>query len=137
MEHAAPLLAAEGMGERVVHRAGDVLTEDLGREAWDVVLLAQLVHHFDEPTNRRLIERVARALRPGGVLVVQEISRRPAGRRSQLGSLGDLYFALTSRSGSWSFEEIAEWQRAAGLVPRQPIRYLTLPDTGQQVATRV
>lgn len=137
VEHAAPLLAAEGMGNRVVHRAGDVLSEDLGSEIYDVVLLAQLVHHFDEPTNRRLIERAARCLRPGGLLVVQEISRRRAGNGSQLGSLGDLYFALTSRSGSWSFEEIAEWQRSAGLVPRRPIRYLTLPDTGQQVATRV
>ncbi len=136
VEHAAPLLAAEGMGERVVHRAGDALTDDLGSEAFDVALVAQLVHHFDEATNRRLVERLARSLRPGGLLVVQEISRGPARRRSQLGGLSHLYFALTSRAGSWTFEEIADWQRAAGLAPKRPAWFRTLPDTGQQVAVK-
>jgi SAM-dependent methyltransferase len=68
VERAAPLLAAEGMGDRVVHRAGDALTEDLGADACDLVLVAQLVHHFSEAENRDLAARVARALRPGGVL---------------------------------------------------------------------
>jgi hypothetical protein len=31
--HAAPTLARESMGERIVHRAGDALADDLGREA--------------------------------------------------------------------------------------------------------
>ncbi len=136
VEHSAPLLAEQGLGERVVHRAGDALADDLGENAYDVVLLAQLVHHFDEATNRRLTRRLARALRPGGVLVVQEISRRSSPRGGQLGALSHLYFALTSRSGAWSFEEIADWQREAGLVPRKPVRFRTLPDTGQQSAVK-
>jgi hypothetical protein len=48
VEHAAPLLAAEGMGDRVVHRAGNALTDDLGEEKYDIVIAAQLVHHFSE-----------------------------------------------------------------------------------------
>lgn len=67
---AAPLLAQEGMGDRVVHQASNVLTDDLGTEAWDLVFMAQLAHHFDGPTNRELAQRVARALRPGGVFVI-------------------------------------------------------------------
>ncbi len=136
VEHASPLLAEQGLGERVVHRAGDVLTDDLGEEAFDVVLMAQLVHHFDQATNRRLTRRLARALRPGGVLVIQEISRRTSPRGGQLGALSHLYFALTSRSGAWSFEEIADWQRAAGLEPCRPVWFRTLPDTGQQSAVK-
>ncbi len=135
VEHAAPLLGAEGMDDRVVHRVGDARTEDMGHEIYDVILLAQLVHHFDAATNRDLVARLARSLRPGGVLVVQEIS--PRGERSgQLGGLGSLYFALTSYAGSWSFEEIASWQSDAGLVPRKPVWFRTLPDTGQQVASK-
>ena len=65
VEHAATILAAEGMGERVVHRAGDALSDDLGTDAYDVVLIAQLVHHFSDEQNRELAARVARALRPG------------------------------------------------------------------------
>ncbi len=136
VEHSAPLLAEQGLGERVVHRAGDVLTDDLGEDAFDVILMSQLVHHFDEATNRCLTRRLARALRPGGTLVIQEIGRRASPRGGQLGALSHLYFALTSLSGSWTFEEIAGWQREAGLVPRRPAWFRTLPDTGQQSAVK-
>jgi SAM-dependent methyltransferase len=137
IEHAAPLLAREGMRERVVHRAGDVLTEDLGEGEWDVVFASSLVHHFDEASNRELARRAARALRPGGVLILQELVRPRSPRQAgQIGALLGLYFALTSRSGTWSFEEMAAWQREAGLVPRRPIRFVTGPGSGQQVGVK-
>lgn len=36
-----------------------------------------------------------------------------------MGAFYDLYFALTSRSGTWSFSEMRSWQTDAGLVPRK------------------
>jgi 2-polyprenyl-3-methyl-5-hydroxy-6-metoxy-1,4-benzoquinol methylase len=135
--HAAPILAAEGMGDRVVHRAGNALTEDLGEETYDLVLIANLVHHFGDATNRALVKRVARALRPGGVLVIGEVIRPSApGRGGQVGALTDLYFALTSEAGTWSFAEMAAWQREAGLVPRRPLRLFTAPGGGLQIAKK-
>ena len=137
VEHAAPLLAREGLGERVIHRIGNALAEDLGNGAWDVVLLSQLVHHFDEPTNRELIRKIARALRPGGTLVILELIRLQSPRkRGQLGGLLGLYFALTSESGTWSFEEMASWQRDAGLAPKKPIRFRRSPGVGMQVGVK-
>jgi 2-polyprenyl-3-methyl-5-hydroxy-6-metoxy-1,4-benzoquinol methylase len=137
VEHAVPLLAAEGMGERIAHRAGDALTDDLGVATYDVVFIFALLHHFDEPTNRALMGRVARALRPGGVVVVGDSIRpRSARAAGQLGAFFDFYFALTSRAGTWTFAEMAGWQRAAGLLPRKPIRLLMAPGTGLQVATK-
>lgn len=137
VRQAAPILAEEGMGDRVVHRPGDVLADDLGTEAWDVIFIAQLVHHFDAATNRELARRAARALRAGGVLVIQEAIRpeSPADA-GQAGALLDLYFALTSQSGTWSYEEIAGWQREAGLEPQRPIRFRTAPGIGQQAAVK-
>jgi SAM-dependent methyltransferase len=137
VEEAAPLLAAEGLGDRVVHRAGDALKSDLGAAAWDVVFIASLVHHFDEVTNRDLARRVARALRPGGVYVIQDFVRPHSPEESgQIGALLDLYFAVTSEAGTWSFEEMADWQREAGLKPRKPVRFVTSPGTGQQAAVK-
>lgn len=137
VEHAAPLLAREEMGDRVVHRAGNVLTDDLGTEAWDVVFVSNLVHHFDDATNRDLSKRIARALRPSGIFVIQELYRPSSpGEAGQIGALLDLYFAVTSQSGTWSFEEMAGWQREAGLVPRRPLRLVTAPGTGQQSAVK-
>jgi SAM-dependent methyltransferase len=121
VRHAAPILAGEGMGDRVVLRPGDALTDDLGVETFDVVFISMLVHHFDAPSNRALMKRAARALRPGGVLLVFDFVRpNPRARIDQVGGLLDLYFALTSRSGSWSSEEIQAWQEEAGLRVERP-----------------
>jgi SAM-dependent methyltransferase len=137
IEYAAPLLAAEGMGDRVVHRPGNALHEDLGSQAWDVVFTASLVHHLSDAENRDLAGRVARALRPGGVYAILDAFRpRTPQDAGQVGALLEFYFALTSQSGTWTPEEMAEWQRAAGLEPRRPIRLRTAPGAGIQAATK-
>lgn len=137
VEHAMPLLARQGMGEQVVHRAGDVLSEDFGTDRYDFILVSQLLHHFDDATNRTLVGRLARALRPGGVLAVLELLRRDSPREGgQIAGLIDLYFALTSESGTWTFDEMAGWMRGAGLEPRRPVRFRTLPGLGLQAAAR-
>jgi SAM-dependent methyltransferase len=137
IRHAAPLLAREGMRDRVVHRAGDALTDDLGADAYDLVFLAALVHHFDEETNRELMRRIAWALRPGGIVAVWEPLRQdPAANVRQVGGLLDLFFGFFSRAGKWSSEEIADWQRGAGLEPRRPIRMWMGPDLALHVARK-
>jgi SAM-dependent methyltransferase len=135
--HAAPILAEERMGDRVTHRPGNALTDDLGTSACDVILISQLVHHFDESTNRALMRRIATALKPGGICVVlEEVRPRSPNNAGQLGTLLDLYFALTSESGTWSIEEITGWQRDAGLVPRRPIHLRSAPGIAEVIAIR-
>lgn len=137
VEHAAPLLAAEGMGDRVLHRTGNALTEDLGTATYDVVFTASLVHHLSDTENRGLAARVARALRPGGVYAILDAFRPETPRDAgQLGALLEFYFALTSQSGTWTPDEIAGWQREAGLEPRRPIKLRSAPGGGIQAATK-
>jgi len=134
---AAPILAREGAGDRVVHRVGDARTDDFGVETFDVVFMSNLVHHLDEVSSRDMIRRAARSLRPSGLLVIQEFFAPPSVRAGgQAGALADLYFALTSESGTQSFEGLAAWQREAGLTPRRPIRFLSFPGAGQQNAKK-
>ncbi len=137
IEHAAPLLAQEGMGERVVHRAGDALSDDLGSERYDVVFVGNLVHHFDDAQNLDLARRVARALRPGGVHAIFDVLSGSSPRQAgQTGAALELYFALTSLSGTWAAERMAHWQSAAGLLPREPMRLRTSPAQGVQIAVK-
>jgi SAM-dependent methyltransferase len=136
--HAAPLLEREGMGDRVVLRAGDALTDDLGDAAFDLIFMFSLVHHFDDATNRVLARRAARALRPGGYLVIGDALRpQSPGKGGQQGAFFDLYFALTSESGLWTFDEMRSWQVDAGLVPRKSISLVPGGGFGLQVAERV
>ena len=135
----ADLLAAEGMGDRLRHRVGDALHEPLGEGDVDVVFASQFNHHLDEEANRLLARRVAAALRPGGVYVIQDLAR-PAdareARRARLGALLDLYFGATSDAGTYTIASMRAWQAEAGLRPL-PTRWLrTLPGLVQQAAVR-
>ncbi|MCB8822505.1 class I SAM-dependent methyltransferase [Microvirga rosea] len=138
---AAEILAREGMGHRVAHVAGNALDDDLGADIYDAVLIANLVHHFDTEQNLRLVQKVARALRPGGVLMIMDAIRiaspteanRPDRR---LGAVLDVFFALTSASGTCSVEAIQEWQRTAGLRILRPIWLKTMPGAALLPAMR-
>jgi SAM-dependent methyltransferase len=135
VKHAAPILAREHMGSRVVHRPGDARREDLGVDAWDVVFVSLLLHHFDEATCRDLVRRIARGLRPGGVCLLLELPRPTSPNEAgQVGALLDLYYGLTSASGTWSIDEMRDWQRDAGLTPGKPLRLRTTPGAVAVVA---
>ena len=139
IEAAAPLLAAERLGECLVHRPGNAATADLGSGQYDLVLMSNLAHHFDAEQNEQLTKRVARALKPGGAFVIQDAARaeRP-GEAGQIPALLGLYFAMQSRPGvrTWSVREMAEWQRSAGLKVRRAKRLRTAPGWVQQAAIR-
>jgi SAM-dependent methyltransferase len=139
IEAAAPLLAAEQLGDRVVHRAADAATADIGAERYDLVLMSNLAHHFDDAQNRDIATRVARALKPGGAFVIQEPARaeRP-GEAGQIPALLGLYFAMQSRPGvrTWTIGEMAGWQCSAGLEVRRAKRLRTAPGWVQQAAIR-
>ena len=140
VETAAPLLAAEGLSERLVHRLGDATTADLGKDQYDLVLMSNLAHHLDAGENLDLARRVARALTRGGVFVIQEPARSEHPRRAgQVPALLGLYFALQSRPGvrTWTVGEMAGWQQSAGLKVRRARRLSTAPGWVQQSATKI
>jgi len=136
---AAPILAREGLGDRVVHVAGDAARSDLGEDRYDFILMSNLAHHLDAEQNAALAHRVRRSLRPGGVFVIQEPAlSEPSARAGQVTSLLGLYFAMQSRPGvrTWSISEMAGWQAGAGLRPMRARALRTAPGWVQQPARR-
>ena len=137
IDHAAPILAAEGMGDRIQHLAGDALADDFGVDAYDLILISNLVHHFSGQQNRDLVARAARALAPGGMLVIQDVIRpRSPNSGDQAGQVLNLFFALTSTSGTWPVAEIQTWLREAKLAVRRPIWLRSVPGAAQVVGVR-
>jgi len=138
---AAEILTREHMGARVRHVPGNALTSDLGHGIYDAVLIALLVHHFTDEQNRELTAKAERALKPGGVFMIVDAvriespddTRRPNRRAS---AVLDVYFALTSHSGTWSVSQMQGWQRAAGLKLSRPIWLRTMPGAVVLAATR-
>lgn len=137
VQNAAPMLAAEGLGNRLVHVTGDVRQADLGTKRYDLILMSNLAHHLDEQTNRDVLMRGAKSLKPNGIFVLQEPVFADGGREAgQLGSLLGLYFALQSRPGArtWTVADMQSWEADAGLHPYRPVHLRTAPGWVQQAA---
>jgi 2-polyprenyl-3-methyl-5-hydroxy-6-metoxy-1,4-benzoquinol methylase len=123
--------------ERIEFRAGDVLVDDLGFEAFDVILLANVLHHFTAQDNAALVRRVSRALRTGGVCAILDLIRTPPSQHPrQIEALMDFYFAAASAAGIWTEEDLSGWQRAAGMKPLRLKRLWSVPECGLQIARK-
>lgn len=60
-----------GLTDRVRFLEGDCFDVDLG-DSYDLVILSHIFHHFDPDRCAQLLERTARALRPGGRVAIHE-----------------------------------------------------------------
>jgi SAM-dependent methyltransferase len=109
---------AANVGDRFDYVPGDMFTCELSQAAYDLVLLANVCHLFDETHNRVLLRRLRSALRPGGLVAIIDVltSRDPAEQRSiSLYALG-----LRLRTSSGAVHPIAAyetWANDAGFGP--------------------
>lgn len=130
------LLQRDTAGGRLTFQAGNILTDSVEQEHYDLILISSLVHHFTEEQNRFLVAKLTRALRKGGLLIINEFIRPNPNHKPELvGGSTDLFFGLTSASGNWSVGEIQSWQIAEGLRPLKPIGYRAIPGR-YQIAAR-
>ncbi|MCY1016177.1 class I SAM-dependent methyltransferase [Pyxidicoccus sp. MSG2] len=94
---------------------GDLFTQDFGTAAFDVIILPQVLNVLRPEDVPGLFARVARALKPGGVLLVAEYVLNE--RRD--GPLEHLYFGLrrfmTNEGDLLSFSEYARLLSGVGL----------------------
>ena len=129
VEKAKPILEKYEMADRIKHRAGNVLTDDLGSEIYDVILLASVAHHFTNEENILVAKKAHAALRPGGIFTIVEVVRTDTIKYNgdMLSAIGDFFFALSSTSGTWSLQEIKHWQKQAGLIFYKKSSFLTIP----------
>lgn len=129
VKKAAPILEKYKMGDRVTHISGNVLTDDLGEELYDVILMVSVAHHFTNEENILVAKKAFKALKPGGVYTIMEVLRSDAIKYNgdMLSALGNFFFALSSTSGIWSLPEIKHWQKEAGFTFYKKNTFLTIP----------
>jgi 2-polyprenyl-3-methyl-5-hydroxy-6-metoxy-1,4-benzoquinol methylase len=113
---------------RVNYVAGNALTDDLGTEKYDLVMINNVVHHFTNEQNIALAKKIARALKPNGIYAIGEFKRQSKpGEGGVVGATTGLYFSLTSSSGTWSAPEIEGWQKNAGFKIEKPVKPMSIP----------
>lgn len=124
------LLAAAGMEGKVKLREGDFTRDDFGEGAYDLVLVSNVLHIYDEKTGRLVLEKIFRALRPGGRVVVHDYFQN--GGPVPEAALFDLNMLLGTLCGRvYGVREIKCWLEETGF---QKISFLPL-DRGSGLLT--
>ena len=126
---------AADLRDRGTRVADDVRTMELGEAQYDVIFAEALLHVLTHEDIASLMKRAARALKPGGYLVIAEPLR--IGLPSECGqntAVFCLLLELICQSQIWTLQEIADWERGAGLEPLPP--KLIYPTFGMQAAQK-
>ena len=121
VEHAR----AAGVAGQLRTRPGDALTADLG-SGYDLVMVPNLIHHFDPAGCETLFRRVHAALKPGGRIVLVEFVP-DEDRRGPATSVmfGLVMLAMTPGGDVYTFAECERMLRAAGF--RAPVMHDLAP----------
>ena len=117
---------------RLTFRPGNILTDDIGVSCYDVILMANVAHHFTDAENRLVADKVLTALKPGGSFYILEFFRKEAAELSNdmIGALQNFFFAFSSTSGLWNANEMQQWFQQAGFQQIRTIHFLQLPGFG-------
>ncbi len=105
--------------------AGDLERPRFGRpveDAWDYVLLANILHDHPPARCRELVAEAAELLIPGGTLLIYEWVLGADGVSPPAVALFSLMMLVENEGGgTWTEVEIAAWIEQAGLIP-EPLR---------------
>jgi ubiquinone/menaquinone biosynthesis C-methylase UbiE len=105
---------AAGVAERFSTLPGSAFDADLG-EDYDYVFLNNFLHHFDIPTNEKLLLRICAALKPGGkALTVEFVPNEDRVSPPMAACFSTVMLANTDAGDAYTFAEYEKMFRAAG-----------------------
>lgn len=128
VDHVADAYGLAGL-EGLELAAGDFL-EEMPAGPFDLVLLANITHIFDDETDRRILRRAAERLAPGGVVAVLDFVR---GVEPFSALFAVTMLMHTERGDTYPLQRYEAWLEEAGLTE---VRCRTVPEE-RQVVTAV
>jgi ubiquinone/menaquinone biosynthesis C-methylase UbiE len=113
---AQPLVEAHHLQDRITLIEGNMHTIDLGQDS-DVVLISGVVLIKSEDDCRRIFRRAFDALKPGGLIIVQDFMRIDHGeKRRFLDTMMDMYVVVGFDPGAGDRygDDYAAWLQDTG-----------------------
>jgi 2-polyprenyl-3-methyl-5-hydroxy-6-metoxy-1,4-benzoquinol methylase len=126
VQHARKLAREEGFADLVEYRECDLLSSAWG-EGHDVVLLANILHHFQPAENEAILRKAASALRQSGTVAIWDIERSREEDRVSIGDPAALFFRLTSNASVYRADQYVSWAADAGFRRVKTIRSVRFP----------
>lgn len=105
--------AKAGVGDRYSTIPGSAFEVDLG-SGYDIILVPNFLHHFDAPTNEKLLRKVHAALATGGIVLAPEFIPN----EDRISPARDAMFSLqmlgTPAGDAYTYAELERMFRNAG-----------------------
>lgn len=117
---AAEFAREYGVADRLECCPGDMFKTDLPTGA-NTILLSNILHDWDVPDCRRLIQRCAAALAPAGELVIHDVFLNDELDGPLPVALYSAALFTLTEGRAYSGGEYREWMREAGLFPSESI----------------
>jgi O-methyltransferase domain/Dimerisation domain len=106
-------VAAMGVSDRLTFARGSFFTDPLPET--DVVLMGHILHDWDLPTKKMLIQKSFDAIRPGGALVVYEAIIDDDRSKNAFGLMMSLNMLIETPGGfDYTGADCCGWMREAG-----------------------
>lgn len=109
------VVSQEGMANRVSFRPGNCVTDDIGGD-YDIALLFSIVHSEPEENNIAVINKVYAALKPGGLIAINEVLSYKGKKESWEGLLFAINMLVCTLGRTYSYEQVRNWLTNAGFV---------------------
>jgi len=111
LEHAK----SAGLIDRITVRPGDMLTAELPKQSYDLVLLSSICHMFSPDENRTLFARAYDALAPRGRIAIADFIVDPDKASPRSATLFALNMLVATRAGAtYSEPEYDSWLKTSG-----------------------
>lgn len=108
-------ISRNGLSDRVKTVGGDFTTDGLGR-GFDLVFLSAIIHSNSFAENSSLIRKCAKALNPGGRVVVQDFIVDENRTAPAFATLFALNMLVATEAGDvYTQSEVSGWMKKAGL----------------------
>ncbi len=107
-------IARERYADRLTYRTANFLADDLGGP-YDGALLSNIVHGLGRQENLGLFRRLARSLRPGGLIVLKDMFVDELGAHPEEATFFGLTMLMYTREGSsYGVGEMSDLLKTAG-----------------------
>ncbi|VVM04936.1 3-hydroxy-5-methyl-1-naphthoate 3-O-methyltransferase [Methylacidimicrobium cyclopophantes] len=115
LEHTRRYGERHGLADQYEYLPGDIQEVDFPENRFDLAILGHILHGEGEGKSRKLLRRLAKALRRGGRIAILEfLPNRERTGPPEAVLFGMRMFLNTEEGGVYSAEEYAEWLAYVG-----------------------
>ncbi len=105
--------AKAGISDRFRTIPGSAFDVDFG-DGYDLALLPNFLHHFDPPTNVKLLKKIRAAMKPGGLVATVEEVPNDDRISPPIASFSMMMLCSTPAGDAYTFRELDQMFREAG-----------------------